>query len=466
MTNLFLTELAEDALTEGKAFDGVAFGTFRDMLGREITLDVDDADDFVANTQAAIDATKTESGELVGLPIDSKGHDKGDAAGWIVGIKRVGDLIQVIPKWTEVGRELISKGIRRYFSATINTGVKAVLGGTLTNWPAIRNEKGHLMLRPIELSSKLFYFEESKERELDKVREAFDKMFGYRDEIAQRGWVTETHDDYVIAEVGDKYFKIPFSEDGDETIFSSREAWKEVKKEWVEAIADKRLFYELKKKGEKSISEKTQRSNANLSNTQEHKEQSMSKENEVQDVVITEEIVPALIVETPAPATEEFPADYAELLNKFREVSQKSPQEVVKLLTEMSEQRAQERVTKLLEENQRDWDIVQLSAKLTTAGKRGLPVNPDVLSEFLMGLEADSFDQAVSIFQNITNSGLVEFTEIGHSRRRKKKVLPEVYNESLKSTLAAGNSIKDYFDMMSELGHPSDYDLAQFEEAK
>ena len=184
----------------------------------------------------------------------------------------------------------------------------------------------------------------------------------------------------------------------------------------------------------------------------------------MEDEVITQETAP---VETPAPAAqEEFPADYAELLNKFREVSQKSPQEVVKLLTEMSEQRAQERVARLLEENQRDWEIVQLSAKLTTDGKRGLPVNPDVLSGFLMGLDADSFDQAVAIFQNITNSGLVEFTEVGHSRRMKKRDLPAVYHQALKDTLSAGHTVDDFFSTLAELGNATDYDLSQFVEVK
>jgi hypothetical protein len=156
MTEPFLfIELQDDALTDGRAFDGVAFGTFNDMLGREITLEPDDAADYAANTQAAIDATTTESGELVGLPIDAQGHDKGDGAGWIVGVELVEGVIRLVPKWTEIGRELISKGIRRFFSATIDVSNKVVLGGTLTNWPATRDENNRVMLRPIELESKL-----------------------------------------------------------------------------------------------------------------------------------------------------------------------------------------------------------------------------------------------------------------------------------------------------------------------
>jgi hypothetical protein len=64
-------------------------------------------------------------------------------------------VIRLIPKWTEIGRELISKGIRRFFSATIDVSNKVVLGGTLTNWPATRDENNRVMLRPIELESGL-----------------------------------------------------------------------------------------------------------------------------------------------------------------------------------------------------------------------------------------------------------------------------------------------------------------------
>jgi hypothetical protein len=161
------TELADDALTDGRAFDGVAFGTFSDMYGREITLEADDAAAFVANTQAAIAATTTESGELVGLPIDAEGHDKGDGAGWIVGVELVEGVIRLVPKWTEIGRELISKGIRRFFSATIDTSNKVVLGGTLTNWPATRDENNRLMLRPIELQDGFFTVAESEREPVD-----------------------------------------------------------------------------------------------------------------------------------------------------------------------------------------------------------------------------------------------------------------------------------------------------------
>jgi hypothetical protein len=161
--NFLFTELNQDALTEGRAFDGVAFGTFTDMFGREIELKADDAADYAENTRAAIEATTAESGEIVGLPIDAEGHEKGDGAGWIVGVELVDGIIRLLPKWTEIGRELISKGIRRFFSATIDVKNKVVLGGTLTNWPATRDENNRVMLRPIELQTNILSIQQAGE---------------------------------------------------------------------------------------------------------------------------------------------------------------------------------------------------------------------------------------------------------------------------------------------------------------
>jgi hypothetical protein len=143
------------SLTEGRPFDGMAFGKFVDMLGREVELNADDRDDYITNTQAAINETQTESGELVGLPIDAGNHDKGDAAGWIVGVELAGDIIRLIPKWTKIGLELIGEGLRRYFSPTVDVNNKTILGGALVNWPATHDSKGRVLLRPIELSSSI-----------------------------------------------------------------------------------------------------------------------------------------------------------------------------------------------------------------------------------------------------------------------------------------------------------------------
>jgi hypothetical protein len=147
------------------------------MLGREIEFKAGELGQFVANTQAAIDATTAESGEVVGLPIDAMNHDHGNAAGWIVGVSLVDGIIRVVPKWTEIGQELISKGIQRFFSASVDVANKVILGGTLTNWPATRDKSGRIQLRPIELSQSLREIvqgddsQDTKELDMAKAKE-------------------------------------------------------------------------------------------------------------------------------------------------------------------------------------------------------------------------------------------------------------------------------------------------------
>jgi len=146
--NPFATELTT---TDAKPFDGLKAGfEFTDMRGRAVKFEIADLPEYLANTRAAIDATRGESGEIVGVPIDSKNHDKGDAAGWIVGVELAGDVMRFTPRWTDIGIDLISSGRQRFFSPTVDLQHKTVIGGSLTNWPATR-AKGKTLLRPIEL---------------------------------------------------------------------------------------------------------------------------------------------------------------------------------------------------------------------------------------------------------------------------------------------------------------------------
>jgi len=146
------------ALVDGRDFDGMAEGEFTDMFGREVRLIGEYFSEYASNTNAAIMATKTDSGEIVGLPIDAQGHDNGDGAGWIVAVQHIVrdgvNILRFTPKWTEIGKSLISGGIRRFFSPTVDPSNRIVLGGSLTNWPATRTKKGATILRPIELSQK------------------------------------------------------------------------------------------------------------------------------------------------------------------------------------------------------------------------------------------------------------------------------------------------------------------------
>ncbi len=139
----------------GKPFDGLIAGSFTAMSGSKAEIFPKDLATIVENTNAAIQSTATESGEVVGFPIDEEGHDHKGGAGWIVKVELEGDKIRFIPNWTERGKQLIGDNIRRFFSASIDLKNKVILGGSLTNYPASRFSNGKIALRPVELSQEL-----------------------------------------------------------------------------------------------------------------------------------------------------------------------------------------------------------------------------------------------------------------------------------------------------------------------
>ena len=143
-----------------KAIDGLAANDedpFISMHGEEVFIKSNDLAAYVENTLAVIESTKTDSGEIVGLPIDLEAHNHKGGAGWIVGLEldAARKVIRFVVNWTEKGIELIKGNLSRFFSPSVDTENKIILGGSLTNWPASRNAKGQILLRPVELSQSI-----------------------------------------------------------------------------------------------------------------------------------------------------------------------------------------------------------------------------------------------------------------------------------------------------------------------
>jgi hypothetical protein len=154
-SSFIFTELSTES--SETYIDGLAAGTFTAMNGEEITFKPADLSNYVKNTQAIIESTRTEKGEIVGLPIDFDAHDHKGGAGWIIGVEldEARKIIKFLVNWTKEGARIIKENIRRYFSPSVDDTNKSILGGSLTNWPATRSAKGHIMLRPIELSQNM-----------------------------------------------------------------------------------------------------------------------------------------------------------------------------------------------------------------------------------------------------------------------------------------------------------------------
>lgn len=141
-----------------KPIDGLSAGVFTSMWGDKVEFKAEELEEYASKTKKVIRSTQTEGGEIVGLPIDMDMHDHRGGAGWIkdVLVDMERKILRFAVEWTEDGADVIRKNIRRFFSPSVDTENKVVLGGSLTNWPATRDEKsGRILLRPIELSSQI-----------------------------------------------------------------------------------------------------------------------------------------------------------------------------------------------------------------------------------------------------------------------------------------------------------------------
>jgi hypothetical protein len=185
---------------------------------------------------------------------------------------------------------------------------------------------------------------------------------------------------------------------------------------------------------------------------------------EVEEVEVIEEAGVTIVTKDPPAEVEaaSLPANQVnELLKEFGDSGKQEPHELIKQVEEHAERLANIRVTDMLEKRERTWQITQLASEFTGGNKYGLPVGIVELTDFLESLDANQFEAAKVLFGKITENGLVEFEEIGHGRKLLKKHLPQVYRDPLRETLAAGNTIADFFEAMG-LDNPNAYDLREF----
>ena len=105
---------------------------------------------------------------------------------------------------------------------------------------------------------------------------------------------------------------------------------------------------------------------------------------------------------------------------------------------------------------------------LFVAQLSSLPVKADEVGAFLLELAEPQRIKARAILEACNKALGVGFTERGHAGVLSGKAqLPEPMKLSLKRHLASGDTMQEFFEWnQSELGNKSDYDLAEFEEAK
>ena len=389
-------------LVRGKPFAGFAAGEFVDMLGRKIALKAGDIADFVANTLALI--ADFQGRGMPGLPIDARRHDKGDAAGWIVGAEAgevtTSDGSTVVPvvnleaEWTGLGQELITDRLQTNFSPTIDLENKAIRGGSLTNWPATVDEKGAPLFSAVELAQGI-------------------RALGQIEEVASLGQIeqTETSGQLELIEGA----RAP----EDDEIMTI-----EVTQEQLDELLDERVKAALAE------------------------------------------------LETATPEPVKAEVDYAELAEALGLNTGAAEEQQIKhldQLAELIEQQANLRWQEKLGRMRRENRYAELSARVTGGSPeapRGLPVDADTLKGELLKLTPDQAKFWGGLLETTVKAGLTDFAELGHGLQlQAKRDVPDYAVESLRATIAAGNSPDEFF-ATAGLGSATDYDLSEYTEEK
>lgn len=475
-TNFIFVDLAEQ--TDGpKPFDGMAAGEFVDMSGRRAIFKKDDLATYVKNTKVVLASTKDSSGEIVGLPIDAMNHDHREAAGWVVDVElgEGGGVIQFIPRWNPVGVDLISNDVARFFSPTVDISNKSIMGGSLTNWPATRDEKtGKILLRPIELSKQMFELaDESLLDKANRIARAFRDSFcdGFETEYA---WPVDVFEGYVIVEMGEKLYRVDFKEAGDAFEFAEFEKWVEVKRSYVEAMF---------KKIEKMIAGlfKQPASDANNGGGEQTTADLPTLLGDVDMTIKLSELAPEdradLVkevagqirgdVQTPAPVDL---AAFLSLEGLSEEAKKQRKAELSAQLAAIRKQAEQEYRAEMMRlefENR----VGDLSNALVTGSEktpRGLRVSAEDLRAHFLKMDAEEAKWWGELLSNTLDKGFVEFAELGHNRvMQGSQILPAPIASQLRSWLKSGQTIEDFFQVNAvELGNMADYNLAEFQKEK
>jgi hypothetical protein len=451
----------------GRPFEAFTHGTFTDMRGRKIEVTKEQLKTLVENTRNYLASLVNSQGEPVGLPIDCSNHDHGDAAGWIVGVELVNDVVQLIPKWTELGIEKLTKGIVKLFSASIDLEKMVIVGGSLTNWPAVKG------LKPVELSGisglfEMHMFEDEPYRDyVSRVAQSFHEqmMKGKDADKPMECYVRDVYDGYVVVDKRGKMMKVEFTEGENGSLeFAGEDDWKPVRMVPLEMAS--KWFSDLNQWLEERFPKKTQ------------------PLVELEEIDMTADELKALLDERDARLL-------AALKPEPKQEQEKQVREEISTLADLEGLRTQlhaEMETAMRQELDRTREmagrmfnstlaelhetrrVADFSQSLTDGkiGAMGLPMQSDRVEKFLLSLNTNQRKEAEGLFAEIVKTGLIDFSEMGHGKESKQKpALPEPIAEKLRTgelTLAELSSPlgKQVIGPLLEGKKLEDYDLAPY----
>lgn len=509
-TSMFVAELSlsPDALTSGRPFEAFTVGTFTDMRGRTISFTPDDLKRIYDNTRAYLERTRDSLGQIVGLPIDSVNHDHGDAAGWIVGVELVGDILRLIPKWTELGVTKLSKGIQRLFSASIDVENLRIVGGTLTNWPAVKG------LKPVELSGHPGLFQlsilsdEPLMEYVSRVTRAFDEFC--KANSVDMCWVKDVYQDYVLCSCNGELCRVNYTEQASDAqeagegesgsgkrhfVFQPRQEWQTVRLVPVD----------MKAPPEPAVSPIPHTEADDMGITLDELKATLADFGTQIKTDLTTDFDKKLAAFATPPAAPAAPANpettakpseatapaatsnasqgsaALEALVDMRQVQTTVEAEFQKALESQLGQtieglktRSQaiigQRIAELQEE-QRLADFCRRATDGALANGRALPIKYERLEGFLKGLPMSARREAEAMFADILTSGVVDFKAQGVGQWKKElKHLPDVIANDLRSGKLNIADLRGPVmrPLLGEFGVTdlSEYDLTEFVAAK
>jgi hypothetical protein len=459
-----------------KKFDGMAAGEFFDMYGRKTIFKKEELALYVKNTKAVLASTKDENGEIVGLPIDAMNHDHREASGWVVDVELSGSgsVIEFTPRWNDMGMGMIENDIARFFSPTVDIGKKVIMGGSLTNWPATRdNQSGKILLRPIELSTSMYELtDESLFDRAQRIARAFRDTF--RDSYeAGYAWPVDVFEGYVICEMGEKLYKVEFSEKAGTFEFTEFSEWIEVKRAYVEAAMKQFKnwnfgLFEIETVRNGGVNAADQ--NNSSEETMPIKLADLSTEDRDE---LVKQVAAALgkggtdNTQNAQPVTPQALLEMFNLQGASDEVKAAMRQTILDQY-DLIQKQAQAEAAQLIANVRREANVTDLTAKLTGGDNKtpfGLQVKSDELKAWFLSLDPKQAEFATAMLTGVVERGVIDYREHGHGKvQQGTQPLPKEMAGLLKMWLEANQPIEEFFRVNADvLGAMSDYNLAEYQ---
>lgn len=401
LTDFLFTDLTTP---NARPFTGFASGAFADMLGRKVEFKDAERDEYLRNTADAI--AQMQAKGMPGLPIDSRDHG-GDAAGWIVAAEPaeitdtaglVRKAISFVAEWTELGIELINKRLQANFSPTVDIRRKTIRGGSLTNWPASKDDNGFPLFDAVLLSEGVHAHAPAD------TGNAYE-LFGRLNAIASE-------------------FRAALS------------SWREKSGDGTAALSEIETGVNMEIKLE-DLTEEQRAALLEEARAELAAEQAKPAEPELPELDLSDAPNGEAML---AKAREMLKAEYAKMQGDFE----------AKLSEAMAELKRDEEIAAFAEK------------VTSGAAGRALPVGRDEIVTFLADLPAAHREAAQSILLRTVEGGLTEFDEVGHGKRlRGLTQLDPQIGALLRTHVENGGEIGEFFEV-SGLGDPAEYDLSEY----